>query len=105
MDDLKAEYTFKGLKIRLYEEDFQHALVNHPGEVTMDKIKRCIENPDKVIDSKNGNNGCLFYEKKMGNDYFVVVVHVSGPGVGEVKTAYEATYIKSGKVLFDRESK
>ncbi len=33
---LIAEYSFNGLKIKLYAEDLQHALDNHPGEVSED---------------------------------------------------------------------
>ena len=61
---LTAEYDFNGLKIKLYDEDLRHALDNHPGEVSVDEIKSCVENPDKVIESLQGNNACLFYEKK-----------------------------------------
>ena len=104
MKILKAEYKFKDLKIKLYDEDLQHAVENHPGEVTMDQIQSCVENPDKVIASLQGNNGCLFYEKKDQDDYFVVVVHTTGTLTGEVRTAYKSTYIKKGKVLFDKEN-
>jgi len=44
----------------------------------------------------------LFYQKLIAGDYFSVVVHVTGAGAGEVKTAYETTYIKNGKVLFKK---
>jgi hypothetical protein len=100
---LRAEYVFRTLKIKLYDEDFQHALGNHPGEVSLDKIKSCIETPDKVIQSLRGKNACLFYQIKMADYFFVVVVHVTSAGAGEIKTAYESTYVKTGKVLYSKE--
>lgn len=100
---LKVEYLFKTLKIKLYVEDFQHALENHPGEVSLAKVKSCIENPDKVIQSRQGMNACLFYQMKTDEDYFVVVVHITTPGTGEIKTAYKATYMKMGIVLYNKE--
>jgi hypothetical protein len=102
---LLEEFEFNGLKIKLYNEDLQHALDNHPGEVTQAEIGACIENPDKVIQSLVGVNGCLFYQKRIIDEYFVVVVHTTGSGTGDVKTAYKATYVKKGTVLFDKEKK
>lgn len=103
MKKLMEEFEFNGLKIKLYEEDFTHAIENHPGEVTTDAIRNCIERPDLVIESIQGKNSCLFYELKVKDDYFVVVVHVLGAGIGEVKTAYRSTYVKKGRVFFKRE--
>jgi hypothetical protein len=93
---LKAQFSFNGLKIKLFDEDFQHALENHPGEVTLDQIQSCLEGPDVIIESKH---------LKVKDEYFVVVVHITSQGIGEVRTAYRATYIKRGKVLFQKENK
>ena len=101
---LKAEFQFKTLKIKLYEEDFEHALDNHPGEVSLKEIGNCIENPDTVIESRQGKNACLFYQKKIKDEFFVVVVHTTTVGDGEVRTAYMASYIKKGRVLYNKEN-
>jgi hypothetical protein len=105
MKKLMEEFEFNGLKIKLFEEDFEHAIENHPGEVTLEGIRKCITQPDFIIESIQGKNGCLFYEIKMENDYFVVLVHVIGNAIGEIRTAYEATYIKKGKILFKKDKK
>ncbi len=102
---LLEEYEFNGLRIKLFDVDLKHALSEHPGEVSQDLIRNCIQQPDLVVQSIQGKNACLFYEMKLRNDYFVVVVHVTGPGAGEIKTAYNATYIKNGTVLFKKETK
>jgi hypothetical protein len=102
---LIEEYEFNGLRIKLYDEDFEHALSAHPGEVTLDAIRNCIQQPDLVIRSVQGKNACLFYEMKIQDEYFVVVVHVIESGTGEIKTAYKTTYIKNGTVLFKKENK
>lgn len=97
------EFEFNGLKIKLFEEDFAHAIENHPGEVTLDEIRNCVQRPDLIIESIQGKNACLFYEMKIKDDYFVVVVHVAGNAIGEIRTAYRTTYIKKGKILFKKE--
>jgi hypothetical protein len=102
---LRAHFNFNGLKIKLFDEDYQHALENHPGEVTIEQIQSCLESPDMIIESKHAKNACLFYEKKLEDEYFVVVVHIIGQGIGEVRTAYKATYLKRGRVLFVKENK
>ena len=89
----------------MYEDDYKHALEEHPGEVSLDSIEKCIMNPDLVVRSKHGNNACLFYEKKIERNYFVVVVHLNTFGEGEIKTAYLANYVKKGNILFKREEK
>ncbi len=104
MKKLMEEFEFNGLKIKLFEEDFAHAIENHPGEVTLEEIRNCIKQPDFVIESLQGKNACLFYEMKIKDDYFVVVVHVAGNAIGEIRTAYRATYLKKGKVLFKKET-
>ena len=105
MKKLMEEFEFNGLKIKLYDEDLAHAISEHPGEVTQDAIRNCIQRPDLIIQSIQGKNACLFYEIKIKDEYFVVVVHVTTAGSGEVKTAYKATYIKNGKVLFKKGNK
>ena len=105
MKQLIEEYEFNGLRVRLYDVDLEHALSEHPGEVTREAIRNCIQQPDLVIQSIQGLNACLFYEKKIQDEYFVVVVHVIESGAGEVKTAFRATYIKNGTVLFKRRTK
>ena len=99
--------TDQGLKIQIWDVDFQHALEGHP-EVTIERIKKSLKNPIKVIQSKKSNRACLFYNLEIENDpefgaiYFCVVVGVFGNGIGKMETAYETTYIKSGTVLFER---
>jgi hypothetical protein len=97
-------FNFKDqLEITLTDEDYAHALLNHADEVSVDKIKKCIEDPDLVIESRAGANGCLFYEKLEDGIYFTVVVHVIGNGRGNIKTAYDSENIKKGKVLYNKQ--
>lgn len=106
MRQLVDKYKFGSIEVSLYDDDLKHAMDSHPGEVTLEKIKSCILDPDKVIESLNAKNACLFYEKKDEEEYFVVVVHLvqtKVESVGEIRTAYDSTYIKKGKVLFDKE--
>ena len=102
--------TEQGLKIEIWDVDFQHAIDGHPA-VSIERIRNSLKNPIKVIQSKKSNRVCLFYtveiesDPEFGTIYFCVVVGVMGPGKGKLETAYETTYIKSGAVLFDREGK
>ena len=78
--------------------------------VTLDKIKNALVDPFKVIQSKHSNKTCLFYsfsyeDPKLGFINFCVVVEVTGPGKGKILTAYEANFIKSGKILYNKEDK
>jgi hypothetical protein len=98
--------TDQGLKIQIWDVDFQHALEGHP-EVTIERIKNTVKNPIKVVQSKRNNGACLFYNFEMddpefGKVYFCVVVGVLGDGKGKMETAYETTFIKKGTVLFDK---
>ena len=43
--------------------------------------------------------------KKIGNNYFVVVVHLTMKGTGEIKTAYLTNYVKKGKRLYQKDQK
>ncbi len=101
--------TEQGLKIEIWDVDFQHALENHP-EVTMERIKKSLLKPVKVVQSKKSNRVCLFYSLEIKNDpdfgpiYFCVVVGVLGDGKGKMETAYETTVIKKGTILFEKES-
>jgi hypothetical protein len=100
--------TKNGLKIEIWDVDFQHALEGHP-EVTLDRIKAALNDPLKVIQSKRSNRACLFYKLDIENHpdfgkiYFCVVVGVLGQGKGKMETAYETTYLKSGTVLYPKE--
>jgi hypothetical protein len=93
-----------GLKIQIWHNDFQHALDGHP-EVTLDRVKGALRSPIAVIETKHSKNACLFYtiecvdEKTKEKTFFCVVVAVLGSGIGKLETAYETTYMKSGKVL------
>ncbi len=95
-----------GLKIQIWHEDFQHALDGHP-EVTLDRIRGVLQQPIKVVESKHSRNSCLFYSVEMTDEktgeksYFCVVVAVIGSGTGKMETAYETTYMKSGRVIFE----
>jgi hypothetical protein len=99
--------TGQGLKIEIWDVDFQHALDGHP-EVSIERIRNSLNNPIKVIQSKKSNRVCLFYtveieDPELGTIYFCVVVGVTGPAKGKLETAYETTYIKNGTVLFEKE--
>ena len=93
-----------GLKIQVWHDDFQHALDGHP-EVTLERVKNALKKPHSVIESKHSRNACLFYTIECVDEYsnekiyFCVVVAVLGSGIGKMETAYETTYMKSGKVL------
>ena len=95
--------TEQGLKIQIWDVDFQHALEGHP-EVTIERIKASLKSPIKVVQSKKSNRACLFYNLEIENDpdfgtiYFCVVVGVLGDGKGKMETAYETTLVKTGKV-------
>ena len=102
MKKLIKEFEFNGIKIKLYDEDLAHAQEEH-SEATPESIEACICNPDMVIESKRGKNACLFYEVKTKDNYFVVVVHVVGAGLGEIRTAYDSDYIKDGRVIYKKE--
>jgi len=97
-----------GLKIEIWRDDFQHALEGHP-EVSLEKIRKTLVNPIKVIKSKHNNKVCLFYALEVNNSplfgtlYFCVVVSVLGNGFGKLDTAYETDYIKSGEILYPKE--
>lgn len=96
-----------GLEIEIWSDDLDHAISGHP-EVTMDKVRRALKDPSRVIQSKSSGNACLFYsvEVKISDTeslYFCVVVAVTKTGVGKMVTAYDADFIKSGKVLFSKE--
>lgn len=99
--------TEQGLKIQIWDVDFQHALEGHP-EVTIERIKKALMKPLLVVQSKKSSRVCLFYNLEIENDaefgviYFCVVVGVLGDGKGKMETAYETTYTKTGKILFDK---
>lgn len=95
-----------GLKIEIWSGDFQHALEGHP-EVTIENIRQTVKDPFKVVQSKRSNRACLFYsfEAKVDNAetiYFCVVVSLLDEGRGKLETAYEADYVKTGTVLFEK---
>ena len=97
-----------GLKVQIWTEDFQHALEGHP-EVSIEKVRKTIKEPFKVVESKKSNRACLFYSfevegEKGETTYFCVVISVLGDGKGKMETAYETTFIKTGKVLHDKEA-
>jgi hypothetical protein len=98
--------TNQGLKIQIWDVDFQHALEGHP-EVSIARIINALKNPIKVVQSKKSNRACLFYNLEIENDpnfgkiYFCVVVGVLGDGKGKMETAYETTFVKTGTVLFE----
>ena len=100
--------TEHGLKIEIWDVDFQHALEGHP-EVTIERIKSSLEKPIKVVQSKKSNRACLFYNLEIedhpefGKIYFCVVVGVLGDGKGKMETAYETTCVKTGTVLYEKE--
>lgn len=102
--------TQLGIEIEVWDVDFQHALDGHP-EVTIERIRSSLEKPLRVVKSKKSNRACLFYNLEIEDDpvfgkvYFCVVVGVLGSGKGKMETAYETTYMKSGEILFDKESK
>ena len=48
MKKLMEEFEFNGIKIKLFDEDFEHAIDNHPGEVDLDEIRSCLTNPDFI---------------------------------------------------------
>lgn len=102
--------TNQGLKIQIWDVDFQHALEGHP-EVTIERIKNSLKDPLKVVQSKKSNRACLFYnleieeDPEFGKIYFCVVVGVLGDGKGKMETAYETTFVKTGKVLFEKPEK
>lgn len=96
-----------GLRIQVWHEDFQHALEGHP-EVTIERVRGALKAPFKVVESKHSKRACLFYSLEFRDEatdearYFCVVVGVLGDGKGKMETAYETTYVKKGKVLFER---
>ncbi len=102
--------TKQGLKIEIWDVDFQHALDGHP-EVTIERIRNSLIDPIKVVKSKKSNRVCLFYNLEIENDpefgtiYFCVVIGVLSDGIGKMETAYETTFVKSGDVLFEKEKK
>lgn len=99
--------TVHGLKIEIWDVDFQHALDGHP-EVSIERIRNSLKDPIKVVQSKRSNRACLFYTLEIENHpdfglvYFCVVVGVTGDGKGKMETAYETTYIKQGNVLYEK---
>jgi hypothetical protein len=98
-----------GLAIEIWSEDLAHAISGHP-EVTLDKVKETLKDPEKVIQSKSSGNACLFYsvEVKVSETeslFFCVVVGVKKSGVGRMITAYDADFMKSGKELYSKEVK
>jgi len=106
---LKSVKSINGIVIEIWNSGFQHALDGHP-EVTLEKVEQALKKPYKVVQSKRSNISCLFYgfeikDEKLGSIYFCVVVKVINSGKGVMETAYEANFIKTGKVLFSREEK
>ena len=103
IEEIKTE---QGLKIQIWDVDFQHALDRHP-EVSIERIRKSLKNPIKVVQSKRSHRVCLFYNLEIedhpefGTIYFCVVVGVIGDGNGKMETAYETTYIKKGIVLYE----
>lgn len=101
--------TQGSLIIEIWNVDFQHAIEGHP-EVSLERIRKALKNPLKVVQSKKSNRACLFYNLEIKNDpnfgniYFCVVVGVLSDGKGKMETAYETTVVKSGKVLFEKEN-
>ncbi len=53
IDEIETE---QGLKIQIWDVDFQHALEGHP-EVTIERIKKSLKKPLKVVQSKKSNMG------------------------------------------------
>lgn len=106
---IKIVEAVGNLKIEIWTSDFQHALDGHP-EVTLNKITETLVAPYKVIESKRSARACLFYsvvieDQDCETRYFCVVVGVLASGKGKLETAYETTYIKSGKILFSQGGK
>ena len=99
--------TEQGLKIEVWNVDFQHALDGHP-EVSIERIRKTLKSPIKVVKSKKSNRACLFYTLEIENDpvfgtiFFCVVVVVLREGQGKMETAYETTFIKTGEILFSK---
>lgn len=91
-----------GVQVIVTEEDLAHAMLH--SEVTLFKIKGCITQPDFIVKSMWCEHSCLFYKIKMRHEYFVCVVEVVGQGKAYLRTAYETTSIKNGKVLFQKGS-
>jgi hypothetical protein len=92
------------LEIKIWSEDLEHAINGHP-EASIDKIKETLKSPSKVIQSKSSGNTCLFYsiENKISDIeslFFCVVVAVIANRNGKMITAYDADFMKTGKVLY-----
>jgi hypothetical protein len=95
-----------GLVIEIWSEDLKHAIDGHP-EVTIEKVKDTLKDPEKVIQSRNSGNACLFYSIQIGirgaeDLFFCVVVAITSSGIGKMVTAYDADFIKTGKVLYSQ---
>ncbi|UXR63779.1 hypothetical protein EZJ49_11960 [Bdellovibrio bacteriovorus] len=106
---LEVVDSIGGLKVEIWGEDLEHAILGHP-EVTIQRVKETLSAPSRVVQSKSSNNACLFYSIEIkGNDveniFFCVVVAVKDSGVGKIITAYETDFMKTGKELFSKEVK
>ncbi len=101
--------AIQGLKVEIWDVDFQHALDGHP-EVTIERIRMALTDPVKIVQSKRNNRVCLFYNLEIENDpdfgkiYFCVIVGVIREGKGKMETAYETTYIKNGNILYEKKN-
>ena len=95
-----------GLLIEIWDVDFKHALDGH-SEVTIERIRKALIEPVKVVQSQWSKTACLFYNLEIkddpdfGNIFFCVVVGVTGQGKGKMETAYETTVTKNGTVLLE----
>jgi hypothetical protein len=95
------------LRIQIWHEDFQHALEGHP-EVTLERVRAVLADPARVVESRHSRNACLFYSFELVDEltgektYFCVEVAVIGDGKGKMETAYETTYMKNGRVIFEK---
>jgi hypothetical protein len=98
---------YEGRRIRLTDERLAHIL-EHPEMVGMEsRIGETLANPEKVLESLSDAEARLYYRyylgTRVGNKYLAVVVKVQDADAFVV-TAYLTDKVKSGKLLWPKES-
>lgn len=90
-----------GKKIKFTKERYNHIIFRHPEMINEEKlIEATIAQPDFICESEYDDSVTLYYKTKESK-YIVVVVKLTN-NKGFILTAYIATIVKKGKLLWKK---
>ena len=92
--------NYKKQQVILGDGAYEHINEAH-SEVTLDQIKRTLEDPDEVRSSSYSKNSELYYLLRTKQRYTCVVVKICADG-NFVSTALTTTKPKNGRVIYRR---